>query len=128
MKMKITQYGYKNDEYADTLTEAGEGGWGNHLEKAGCALTDKAVATLGLTKADHGAKLRIEFGDWIATGNGVSVFKTSGIIYVRFWEDRAPEDEPRLDLYQPDGFVKNLPDYANVTVIPDTGSTPANPL
>lgn len=114
MKTRITQYGYSNDPYADTLTEQGWGGWGNRLNGASCALTDSEVKELGLTKADHGCKLKITFD--------------SGVVIYRFWADRAPEASDRLDLNQPEGFDKSIPDWATVEKVEDTGSTPANPL
>ncbi len=119
MRIKITQYGYPGDPYADSFTEAGWGGWGNRLSGGSCALTDGAVQSLGLTKARHGAKLQIDF----TKEKGGHTLRL-----IRFWDDRAPEAEPRCDLYQPRGFDKSLPDFAEVTVIEDVGSTKANPL
>jgi hypothetical protein len=112
MKIFVTQYGYPHDECGDSLTEAGWGAWDNKLTDASCALNKLAQNALGLTSKNHGAKLQIDFGN--------------GVVLVRFWDDIAPEtDKPRLDLYQPSGFNKSYPDYGNVTVLEDKGSTPA---
>lgn len=114
MSVKITEYGYGDDPYGDTLTRQGWGGWGNRLNGASCALTDSEVKALGLTPRDHGAKLKITF--------------SNGTVIYRFWADRAPESNQRLDLYEPEGFDKSIPDEATVEVVQDIGSTPANPL
>ena len=112
--MRITQYGYNDDPYMDSKTERRIGGWDNVLNAESCALTDAAVKLLELTQANRGAKLQVVFT------NGATIF--------RRWDDRAPEANARLDLYQPQGFDKSLPDFATVTVVPDDGSTPAQPV
>lgn len=112
--IRITQYGYPHDPYADTLTEGGWGAWNNRLNEASCALTDNEVAALGLTKADKNAKLKITF--------------SNGVVIYRFWADRAPEANQRLDLFEPIKFDGVLPDHAFVEVVKDTGSTEALPV
>ena len=114
MKVRITQYGYPSDPYGDTLTEQGWGAWGNRINGASCALTDSEVVALGLTKADHGAKLKLTF--------------SNGLVLYRFWADRAPEGNQRVDLDEPTGFDGAIPEWATVERVVDTGSTPANPL
>jgi len=101
MKIKITQYGYKNDECADSLTEAGIGAWDNKLEPCvSCALTRSAQNLLDASPASW---LRIDFGN--------------GRVTARRFDDRAPEDDPRVDIYAPGGFDKTQPDYAEVTLL-----------
>lgn len=112
--IRITQYGYAGDPYGDTLTTEGWGGWGNRLDGASCALTDSEQKALGLTKANHGAKLKITF--------------PNGLVLYRFWADRAPEGNERVDLNEPNGFESRIPEFANVEVVPDTGSTAALPV
>lgn len=101
MRIKTTQYGYPNDEDGDTLTKEGWGCWGNKLTAAGCALTKSAENLLGATKL---CWLKITY--------------STGVILYRQWQDRAPEADDRLDLYQPQGFDKTLPDYADVVLAP----------
>lgn len=98
--IKITQYGYSNDPDGDTLTREGWGCWGNKLDANGCALTKSAEDAIGALKL---CWLEITF--------------TNGVVMQRQWQDRAPESDPRLDLYQPQGFDRTLPDFGTVKVI-----------
>lgn len=99
--MKITQYGWATDPDGDTLTREGFGCWGNKLDAHGCALTKSAEAAVGATKL---CWLQVTF--------------PGGKTLIRQWQDRAPEADPRLDLYQPQGFDKTLPDFGTVKVVP----------
>lgn len=109
---KITQYGpsIKSggwDPDGDSSTDAGWGCWGNKLTIDACALTDKEVENIDAYKL---CWVEIDFQ------NGTRPL-------VRQYQDRAPEDEARCDLYmlQED---KNLPDFGVVKVIPDpTGAS-----
>jgi hypothetical protein len=102
MKMKITQYGYKNDPYMDSYTARGEGAYHQLQVGVSCALTDSAKAALG---AHHGSWVRIHFA--------------GGSDEVRRYDDRAPEHDMRVDLYNPGGFVNGLSDYAEVSLTTD---------
>jgi hypothetical protein len=44
-------------------------------------------------------------------------FKDGTAPLARQYQDRAPEKEPRCDLYMPGGFNKRFPDYAEVTLV-----------
>lgn len=112
MKIELTQYGYTNDPDGDTLTREGWGAWGNQLSAVSCALKRSTAKELGAKPRD---KIKITFG-------GASIY--------RFWDDVIPEVDlgSRCDLYQPKGFDDTLPDQADIFVIPDTGSSPAQPL
>ena len=99
VKMKVTQYGYKNDPDGDTLTEQGWGFRNNRLNASSCALTVAAQKALGAKAFD---RIQIKFAD--------------DLILYRHFDDRAPENEARLDLYQPAGFDKTLPDVGEVSL------------
>lgn len=101
MKTKITQFGYNDDPYADTLTEEGWGAFGNKLTQDACALTASLVAKLGIKPMQW---VRINFA------NGT-------VPMVRQFQDRAPESDDRCDLYMPTGYDPFIPDEADVEVI-----------
>jgi len=100
-RLLVTQYGWKEDPYGDTLTREGWGAWGNKLTIDACALTDSAVELI-----------RAKPMDWIKVD-----FKDGTAPLARQYQDRAPEKEPRCDLYMPEGFNKRFPDYAEVTLV-----------
>jgi hypothetical protein len=99
MRMKLTQYGYRNDPYMDSETAKGHGAY--HALESGisCALTDSAKSALGATKR---CWIRISF--------------PAGGSMVRRYDDRAPETDHRVDLYMPAGFETALPDYAEISL------------
>jgi hypothetical protein len=99
MKMKITQYGYADDPYMDTDTRKGDGAYHKLEEGISCALTDSARHALGANK--H-AWVEIKFA--------------GGVSQYRRIDDRAPEVDKRVDLYNPGGFQNALGDYAEVTL------------
>ena len=103
--MKLTQYGYRNDPYMDSQTAKGNGAYRRLEEHESIALTDSALRALGVTK-DQVRR----------TSMYVDVFnrKGGGLITTRRIDDRAPQSEMRADLYQPGGFDRSLPDYADV--------------
>lgn len=101
MKIKITSYGQKGDPYADTNSENWIGNHDNGLTISSCALTQSAQDMLGCAQ---GALLRIVF--------------TNRLVMYRTFDDRAPEADPRLDLFNPFNCLPpGLPDYADVTVL-----------
>jgi hypothetical protein len=110
MRVTLTQYGYASDPDGDTLTREGWGAWDNKLTAASCALK-RSTATL------IGASPRCKIMIVLPSGNDM----------YRFWDDVIPPQDigDRCDLYQPLGFDKTLPDTANIFVVADTGTTPA---
>ena len=105
VQMKLTQYGYRNDPYMDSETRKGHGAY-RHLERDNSlALTDSGLRALGLTR--WGVRHHETWVDIKLRGGGV---------LHRRVDDRAPERDKRADLYQPGGFDRHLPDYANVTL------------
>jgi len=100
MRIKITQYGYANDETPDSNTQAHIGVQNIELEQdLSCAVTDSAKHALG---AHVGDWLRIDFG--------------GGQTLYRRIDDRAPEHDQRVDIYMVQGFNRRLHDYADVTL------------
>jgi hypothetical protein len=107
-KIKITQYGLSKkaggwdpDGDDDTDRWVGDDGPISYLS---CALTLGAQSIIGLPpgKSDR-ARLKIVFPD------GTTIF--------RFWSDRAPEADPRLDLFMPYFFDRTIPaDFAEVSI------------
>jgi hypothetical protein len=105
INMKMTQYGYPHDPYSDSETRKGHGAYRN-LRNESMAITDAGLRALGLSRAEvrrneHWVELRLKGG---------------GTLQRRI-DDRAPQGEMRADLYQPHGFDKKLPDYADVRLL-----------
>ena len=113
MKVSLTQYGYSDDPFGDTLTREGFGAWGNQLSAVSCALKRSTAKELNATPR---CKIQIT----LPTGENL----------YRWWDDVVPESDhgARCDLYQPKGFDSTMPDTADISVVPDEGSTLANPL
>jgi hypothetical protein len=103
VKMKLTQYGYPNDPYSDSETRKGNGAYHRLVPHESLAMTDSGLAALGLTRAEvrHSPF-------W------VDIKLRGGGTIQRRIDDRAPERDMRADLYQPGGFDRSLPDYADV--------------
>jgi hypothetical protein len=104
LRMQLTQYGYRNDPYMDSYTRRGEGAYHN-LRPSSVALTDSALAALGLTRT----MVR-------RTSPWVDIKLPGGGVLHRQVDDRAPERNRRADLYEPGGFDRRLPDYADVSL------------
>jgi len=101
--MKLTQYGYPNDPYTDSETRKGHGAYRSLAANESVAMTDSGLRALGLTRADV---RRSPF--WVDIG-----LRGGGVLHRRI-DDRAPQRDMRADLYQPGGFDRSLPDYADV--------------
>ena len=103
VRMQLTQYGYRNDPYMDSETRKGHGAYSHLVRGQSVALTDSGLRSLGLTRSmvhhDH---------PW------VEIHLRGGGSLMRRVDDRAPERNKRADLYQPGGFDRRLPDYADV--------------
>ena len=84
MTVQLTQYGYANDPYGDTLTEEGWGSFGNKIAGQSCALKRSTAKLLGATP-----KCKVQ----LTGANGFSM--------TRFWDDVVPESDP--------GFTEALP-------------------
>jgi len=109
MRIKITQYGYANDSTGDSNTRAHLGVQNIELtQNVSCALTDSAKSALG---AHVGDWIRIDFG--------------GGNVVFRRVDDRAPENEQRVDMYAVEGFHKHQLDYADVTLTSAPFGAPA---
>jgi hypothetical protein len=113
MKVELTQFGYPGDPDADTLTEENFGAWDNQLSATSCALKRSTAKVLGA---------------WPRCK--IQILLPSGTDLYRFWDDVIPESDPgaRCDLFQPKGFDETLPDIADISVIPDAGFSPAQPV
>jgi hypothetical protein len=101
--MKLTQYGYPNDPYTDSETRKGHGAYHSLAANESLAMTDSGLRALGLSRSDvrHSPF-------WVDIK-----LKGGGVLHRRI-DDRAPQSDKRADLYQPRGFDKSLPDYADV--------------
>jgi hypothetical protein len=104
MRMRVTQYGYSDDPYMDSNTLKGLGIQNRRLEPGvSMALTRSAAKALG-----------VKPGDWVKIE-----YKGKGGTQIRRYDDRAPQADQRVDLYNPSGFVKGVDDYATITRIPN---------
>jgi hypothetical protein len=105
VQMKLTQYGYPHDPYSDRDTRAGRGAY-HHLERnESIALTDSGLRALGLSRS------QVRHGSFFA-----DIHLRGGGTMTRRIDDRAPERDKRVDLYQPGGFDRHLGDHADVTL------------
>ena len=97
--MRVTQYWPdKSDPNTDSNTRNRIGFYDNPLTDCSCALTVDAQAYLNVKRGDL---VIIDFGH--------------GRVFKRYFHDRCPKySEPRVDLFQVNGFDKSLPDYAFV--------------
>lgn len=107
VRMQLTQYGYPDDPYMDSETARGNGAYHRLVEGESVALTDSGLRALGLTRQTVRA-----------THPWVNIRLGGGGILERRVDDRAPQSNMRADLYQPGGFDRALPDYADVTLRP----------
>lgn len=105
IQMQLTQYGYPHDPDGDSETRKGHGAYRNLAANTSVALTDSALSALGLSR--HQVRSTPEWVDIKLRGGGV---------LQRRIDDRAPEANKRVDLYQPGGFDRSLPDFADVTL------------
>jgi hypothetical protein len=105
VKMQLTQYGYPNDPYTDSETRKGHGAYHSLVSGESVALTDSGLRALGLSRQT--VRSSPQWLDIKLRGGGT---------LQRRIDDRAPEANMRADLYQPGGFDRRLPDYADVTL------------
>lgn len=80
-----SHYGYKDDPFLDSNTSHGHGTFGD-LCAGAVALTD-TLAT----------QLSVQPGDWI------EMVDEDGHLHLGRYVDRAPQPDPRLDIYDPHG-------------------------
>jgi hypothetical protein len=105
IQMQLTQYGYPHDPYSDSETRKGHGAYHSLVAGESVALTDAGLRALGLTRSEVRSA-----HPW------VDIKLRGGGTLDRRIDDRAPEANRRADLYQPGGFDRRLPDYADVTL------------
>jgi hypothetical protein len=103
--MRLTQYGYPGDPYSDSETRKGHGAYHSLVSGESVALTDSGLRALGLSRPEVRS-----------THPWVDIQLRGGGTLERRIDDRAPESNMRADLYQPGGFDRRLPDYADVTL------------
>ena len=105
VRMQLTQYGYPNDPYTDSETRRGHGAYHSLVRDESVALTDSGLRALGLSR-----------GDVLRSHPWINIQLRGGGTLERRIDDRAPEANMRADLYQPGGFDRRLPDYADVSL------------
>ena len=103
VRMQLTQYGYPHDPYSDSETRKGLGAYHDLSKNRSVALTDSSLHALGLTRSQvrHG-------NEW------VDIYVKGGGVLHRRIDDRAPEHNRRVDMYEPGGFDRRLPGSADV--------------
>lgn len=105
VQMRLTQYGYPSDPYSDSETRKGHGAYHALVPGESVAMTDAGLRALGLTRPEVRS-----------THPWVEIKLRGGGTLDRRIDDRAPEANMRADLYQPGGFDRRLPDYADVAL------------
>jgi hypothetical protein len=107
VRMQLTQYGYPNDPYSDSETRKGHGAYHSLVRDQSLAMTDSGLRALGLSRSEVRSS-----HPW------VDIKLRGGGTLERRIDDRAPESNMRADLYQPGGFDRRLPDFADVALRP----------
>jgi len=107
VSMRLTQYGYPGDPDSDSETRKGHGAYHSLVAGESVALTDSGLRALGLTRSAV-----LSQHPW------VDIKLRGGGVLERRIDDRAPEANRRVDLYEPGGFDRRLPDFADVTLRP----------
>lgn len=94
---QVTQYAYPGDKYSDKLTR----------QKLG--MVDNILTP-------HAAALTQSMQDKIHANNGdvIMIVDDKGNKRYSYFADRAPEVNPRVDLYQPQGYDESIADYQKV--------------
>jgi len=118
VKIRITHYGEPDDSTPDSNTRAWIGNHGNTLNVSSCALTVTAEDLLARTVPgrivgdSHIGPLHL------APGALLKITFSEKLVFFRTFDDRAPETEPRVDLFNPfDNLPPGLADYAEVEVV-----------
>src|SRR2546421_4361427 len=95
-RVRLTQYGYRNDPDMDRDTAHGRGAYRNLQNGSSIALTDSTLFALGLTKR----QVRHE-------QHFVEIKMKGGGSMIRRIDDRAPQRSRRADLYMPGGLNRH---------------------
>lgn len=103
--VKLTQFGYRNDPYGDSETRKGHGAFSPLQADRSVAMTDSAREALGISR-----KMASTQHPW------VDIRLPNGGMMTRRLDDRAPEADRRVDVYQPRGFDSRLPTHAYVSL------------
>ena len=127
--MKVTRYGLSVkagywDPYGDSSTDQFQGNHGNTLNTASCALTQSAEVLLAqsLLSASDARLMRDGNGQVIPgrlkPGTLLKItWSDPHRVQYRAFDDRAPEAEPRCDLFYPWDDDRSIPDVAQVSVV-----------
>ena len=113
--MKTTQYGLSKraggwDPDGDSGTDRWEGHHGTTLNISSCALTKSAEAQLAMSKG--GGAIELPPGTLLKI-----TYPDARLVLFRTFDDRAPEDDPRLDIFNPLAFDTRLPEQGTVEVV-----------
>lgn len=120
--VKITQYGLSLkaggwDGVGDGGTDAWQGNHGNALNFSSCALTLSAENALADTLPYGSPFLASRESKRLMPGTPLQVQFAGGLVFIRNFDDRAPEADPRLDVFNPWAFDPTLTeDFAGVSV------------
>ncbi|HEY1556743.1 MAG TPA: hypothetical protein VGF94_18030 [Kofleriaceae bacterium] len=105
VQMQVTQYGYPHDPDGDSQTRAGHGAYHDLAANRSVALTDSGLRALGLSRS------QVRGGsEWVNIN-----LRGGGTLHRRI-DDRAPEANKRVDVYQPGGFDRHLAGSADVSL------------
>lgn len=123
--LKTTQYGLSTrlggwDRDGDSGTDNWMGCFGNKLNLSSCALTESAERTIAeALPPDHPARVTNAMGK--ATLRPHTLLKVTWavdqrLVLYRTFDDRAPENDPRLDIFNPWAFNNHIPDFGSAEV------------
>ncbi len=109
--------------YGDSSTDNWQGCFGNKLNLSSCALTASAEADLAnALPPQHPARMIDEHQNIVPSRLREHAllkisYPDSRIVLYRTFDDRAPEADPRLDIFNPWAFNQAIPDIGNVEVV-----------
>lgn len=118
---KVTQYGLSAtaggwDPDGDSGTDKWQGSHGNVLNFNSCALTVSAENALAATLPYGHPFLASRDSGRLMPGTPLRV-TMGALVFIKNFDDRAPESDPRLDVFNPYAFDNSLiRDFADVEV------------
>lgn len=124
VRMKTTRYGLSPrvsgwDSPGDSGTDAWQGNRGNTLNTSSCALTVSAEDLLARSLLDNpdanpGTNFKLTPGRLLRI---TYLAPFEHLVFYKEFADRAPESDPRLDIFLPWADDRSIPDYGYVSVV-----------
>lgn len=127
VKLKTTLYGLSPkvggwDIPGDSSTDAWQGNHGNFLNTSSCALTESAEALLAASLPTFDSRRLFSNGQVVPDRLKPKIllkitWDDPKLVDYRTFDDRAPESDPRLDLFYPYVDPVGIPDFGYASVV-----------